>query len=409
MKQAFKNADENTAGPALRKGSNQSGMRDYNERLVMSLIREEGALAKAEIARKTGLSAPTVSAIIRSLETDGLLERGEPLRGKIGQPSVPVSLARDGAYFLGLKIGRRNLELVLTDFMGDVRQSVRANHPYPTPEQTIGFANAAIGEIRSGMTEVERARIAGLGIAMPFQLWEWANAPGGAASEMEGWKHRDIGAEIGATWGFPAFVCNDASAACGAELVFGDQGKPRSFLYFFVGFFIGGGLVLDGALYTGPTSNAAALGSMIVQKADGSRCQLVDVASLSTLEREQHSRGDQASMTWDAPDSWDISIDAFDAWCDGAADGIAQAILASICLIDVGQVFIDGWMPAQMRATLVQRVRQNVLQTPLAGVRKPEIAEGTIGPDARVLGAASLPLSERFLVDRNSYLKVLAK
>ena len=88
--------------PAAPRGTNQSGMRDYNERLVLSLVRQHSALAKTDIARMTGLSAQTVSVIMRALEQDGLLLRGAPLRGKIGQPSIPMSLAADGAFFLGL-------------------------------------------------------------------------------------------------------------------------------------------------------------------------------------------------------------------------------------------------------------------------------------------------------------------
>ena len=57
-------------------GANQIRVRAYNERLVLSLVRRHGALSKAEIARRTGLSAQTVSVIMRALEKDGLLSRG---------------------------------------------------------------------------------------------------------------------------------------------------------------------------------------------------------------------------------------------------------------------------------------------------------------------------------------------
>ncbi len=63
-------------------------MRAYNERLVLSLVRSHEALSKADIARASGLSAQTVSVIMRALEKDGLLIKGEPVRGKVGQPSV---------------------------------------------------------------------------------------------------------------------------------------------------------------------------------------------------------------------------------------------------------------------------------------------------------------------------------
>jgi len=76
------------AGAASR-GTNQTGVRLYNERLVLSLIRRHGELPKADIARMTGLSPQTISIITNALEADGLLLRGKPLRGKVGQPLVP--------------------------------------------------------------------------------------------------------------------------------------------------------------------------------------------------------------------------------------------------------------------------------------------------------------------------------
>lgn len=405
MEHAAETEETETATTTPRWGSNQSGMRAHNERLVLTLIRETGALAKAEIARRTGLSAQTVSVIMRALEADGLLKRGEPVRGKIGQPSVPMSLAKNGAFFFGLTVGRRNLDLVLINFLGEVRHRVRLSHPFPTPDNTARFAKDAIGEILNRLPHKDRRRVAGLGIALPFRLWDWADMFGIDASEMDDWKERDIGAEIGADWDFPVFVSNDASAACGAELVFGDQFKPRDFLYFFVGFFIGGGLVLDGALYTGPTGNAAALGSLMVPTPDRTLHQLVDVASLANLEQALASRGDAHAMVWDAPDSWDLPMEPLEDWLATASHGIAHAIFSSVCLVDIRHVLIDGWMPAALRAQLVQRVQANVLEMTAQGVQKPDVFEGSIGFGARALGAASLPLSQRFLIDRNSYLK----
>ena len=403
MTQHLNTEDLENTREATRRGSNQSGMRAYNERLVLSLIRQSGARAKAEIARRTGLSAQTVSVIMRALEADGLLVRGEPVRGKIGQPSVPMSLAKDGAFFFGLKIGRRSLDLVLTDFLGTVLHRVRISHPYPTTDNTVKFATDGIAEITERLSEGHRSRIAGLGIALPFQLWDWADTLGIGSEAMVGWKNRDVAAEIGAACDFPVYVCNDASTACGAELVFGDRGKPRDFLYVFVGYFIGGGLVLDNSLYTGRSGNAAALGSMMVMTADGTLRQLVDVASLATLEQALASSGDQGTMIWDKPESWDIPQGPLDRWLDRAAEGIAQAVISSVCVIDVGHVLIDGWMPEHMRAEIVRRVQDQLAQASVAGVERPVVTEGSIGADARALGAASLPLSKRFLVENNSF------
>ena len=397
-------AEAHTASPAAR-GSNQSGMRAHNERLVLSLIRQAGPMPKAEIARMTGLSAQTVSVIMRALETDGLLQKGEPVRGKVGQPSVPMGLDKDGAFFLGLKVGRRSAELVLTDFLGQVKFRTRQNHSHPTPDAVVQFTNAAIARCLGQLPEDHRARVAGLGIALPFRLWDWEKSLGEASSGLAAWRDRDIAADIAAFCEFPVYLCNDASAACGAELVFGEQNKPRDFLYFNVGFFVGGGLVLDNTLFTGKSGNAAALGSMPITAADGGTRQLVDVASLVSLEAMLLSQGHDGETIWATPDDWRLPPEILNAWLDQAANGLAQAIVSSTCLIDFQSVLIDGWMPREIRAELVRRATRQLHEITVPGIEIPEIREGTIGSDARSLGAASLPLSDRFLVDRKAFLK----
>ena len=97
-------------------------MRLYNERLILSLVRRFGQLSKIEVARMTGLSVQSTSTIMNRLQADGLLQREAPLRGRVGQPTVPVSLDPEGAFSLGLKIGRRSCDLVLIDFCGRVRR-----------------------------------------------------------------------------------------------------------------------------------------------------------------------------------------------------------------------------------------------------------------------------------------------
>lgn len=116
------------------RGTTQSGVRLYNERLILSLIRRHRSLAKVEIARLTGLSTQTTTVIINRLEADGLLLAGEPQRGRIGQPSVPYSLNPDGAFGLGLVIGRRSSDLVLMDFIGSIRARRRTIYSFPCPK-----------------------------------------------------------------------------------------------------------------------------------------------------------------------------------------------------------------------------------------------------------------------------------
>ena len=384
------------------RGTNQAGMRDYNERLVLSLVRQHGALAKSDIARMTGLSAQTVSVIMRALEQDGLLLRGEPIRGKIGQPSVPMSLAADGAYFLGLKIGRRSADLVLVDFLGQVRSIHRRVYRYPSPDAVVGFVAEALPGLYRVLTGEQRERIGGMGVAMPFQLWNWVQALGAPQSEMDAWRDRDIQAELAAMTGVPVFVQNDATSACGAELVFGTGERPKDFLYFYFGTFIGGGLVLNSQLFLGRTGNAAGVGPLLVPGPDGKMRRLFDSASMAVLAGMMEEAGESSDHLWERPDHWNVSERLLRRWVELAAEGLAGAILSASALLELEAVLIDGWMPTSVRAMVTQRTQEALMKMDLSGITMPQVREGTVGAQARSLGAAAIPLSQRYLIDQNA-------
>ncbi|MDG3043010.1 ROK family transcriptional regulator [Roseicyclus marinus] len=379
-------------------GTNQSGMRAQNERLVLTLIRRHGALSKSEIARLTGLSVQTVSVIMRALEDERLILRGEPQRGRVGQPSVPMKLNPRGAFFHGLKIGRRSVEMVLTDFLGTILERRLRQHDYPDYDSVLRFALETAGDLVGALSADERQRVAGLGIAMPFEIWGWATVIGVHPEAMTPWKERDIKQDLSAALALPVFLQNDATAACSAELVFGTHEQPSDFLHFYVAFFIGGGVVLDGRLFQGPTGNAGAVGSMPVPDRTGRMRQLIDLASLVTLEKRLQAKGIDASCLWTSSEAWPLPEDILADWLDEAAQAIAHAVHGALAVLDFSAVKIDGWMPQEVRCDLAYRVASYLRDHDLTGLVMPDIQEGSIGPDARALGAASQPLLARFLV-----------
>ncbi|MDI3336862.1 ROK family transcriptional regulator [Defluviimonas aestuarii] len=384
------------------RGSNQAGLRVHNERLILSLLRSLGPTAKAEIARLTGLSAQTASVIMRKLEKEGLIKRCAPVRGKVGQPSIPMQLAPDGALFFGLKIGRRSADLVLVDFLGHSISRKHQIHDYPEPDSTIQFVRTAVAQLTDQLTARQRRNIAGLGIAIPGHLWEWGKLVGDPDERMSAWRDRDIRSEIDDLFDFPVYLQNDASCACGAELVFGPQDYPNYFLYFYVGYFIGGGVVVDGSLLTGPTGNAGALAPLPIPSKSMSNRQLIDVASLSVLEKMIAVNGGDANVLWENSNAWNVDHGILDAWLVQAADGLAYAIVASCAVIDFELIVFDGWLPEQVRHDLVELIKRKLPEFDMTGLTLPELREGSIGPDARSLGAASLPLSQRFLISPRS-------
>jgi hypothetical protein len=279
----------------LARGTNQTGVRLYNERLILSLIRRHVTLPRAEIARQTGLSAQTITVIMRQLEADGLVLKQDRQRGKIGQPSVPFALNPDGAYSLGLKIGRRSNNLVLIDFVGGVRLALHQTDEYPTPTAVRDFVARSIAEIAAAQPAGVTARISGLGIAAPFELWNWEAQIGAPRQVLDQWRTFDLRQEIAGVCPWPVFFCNDATAACAAELVFGNRSHHLDFLYFFVGSFVGGGVVLNGDLFPGTSGNAGALGSMPVAATAGDgtpiRAQLIRAGSIYLLEQALAAAG----------------------------------------------------------------------------------------------------------------------
>jgi len=393
--------------PTHLKGTNQSGMRDYNERLVMALIRKSGGLSKTDIAKQTGLSLQTTSVIMRGLEAEGFLKKGPPIRGKVGQPSVPMFINEEGAYFFGLKIGRRSVDLILIDFLGQIIRSERRTYDHPTPQTVLSFTTQAINTIIDSLPLAQSSRIAGCGIAMPGQLWNWAQILEIAQEEMDQWKDIDVKSHLEAHYPFPIYMQNDTTAACGAELTFGTPQPFHTFLYIYIGFFIGGGLVLNGSLHTGSTGNAGAIGSMPIPHAHNKNNQLINMASIASLEQKLKRTGYDTTTLWTLPDledatwrdeAWQIDFAPLHRWMSEVSDSIAYALTASLAVFDFEGIVIDGWFPNKIRQTLVSEIQAKFETQNTMGLNAPHILEGSIGHNARALGAASLPLSERFLV-----------
>jgi predicted NBD/HSP70 family sugar kinase len=386
-------------------GANQSQVRDYNERLILSLVRRHGSLAKSELARKSGLSAQTVSVIMRSLENDGLLLRGEPQRGKVGQPSIPMSLNPIGVFFIGLKIGRRSADLVLVDFLGFERMSLSETFAYPSPSVLLAFAENGIATLTEALSPDEHNRVAGIGVAMPFELWNWAEKIGAPEDQMDAWKNIDFGSELTALTKLPVTVQNDATSACAAELLFGRGAELADFVYFFIGTFIGGGIVLNHSVFSGRTGNAGAFGPMPVMDKEGEATTLIDHASVYTLEMKLKEEGIELSSLWQRPDEWHSLGRPLDEWIDNTARHLARAIVASCSIIDFQAAVVDGAFPVNIRKRIVDAIRNELPKFDTRGISDPVVLEGMVGRNARALGGASLTLFSRYQLDQNVLFK----
>ena len=388
----------------LTSGINQSGVRAYNERLILTMLQRGGPTPGRDLALQSGLSPQTVSVILRKLEADQLVLRGAPQRGKVGKPSVPVALNPDGLYSIGLKIGRRSANLALMDFTGEVRSQYRLGYAYPMPEQVFAFLRGGLEKAFADLTPEGRTRVCGVGIAAPFELWNWHDLVGAPAEDFAEWKSVDFRAEVARFTDLPAYVVNDATAACRAELIYGQGKHYRDYAYFFLGAFIGGGIVMNHLVVEGQFGNAGSLGSLPLPGPDGRAVQLIDVASIRNLEARLVEGGLNARALWEMPQNWQAFEAHVGPWIDQTGRALAQACVAACAVIDFEAVLIDGAMPEAIRARLVDRARAELAGLDARGLIRPKVEEGRIGVNARAIGAACSPMIAEFLLDEFSGL-----
>ena len=232
--------------PHLRpRGSNQVGMRQFNERVVLQALRTHGSLAKADLARLTGLTAQTIGLITARLDEDELLTRGAPVRGKVGQPSVPIGLNPDGAFAIGIKIARRSADWLLVDFTGRVRQRISVAYDFPDATTLLPTIRTNLECLVDGLGSLA-SRVVGVGVAAPFQLGGWHRMLGLTEAQADAWNHLDLGAAVQQMTDLPVSFAKDTTAACVAELLQGKGRDIHSFLYLFLDTFVGGGAIRSG-------------------------------------------------------------------------------------------------------------------------------------------------------------------
>ncbi len=396
--------------PLLRpRGSNHVGMRQFNERVVLQAIRQNGSLPKAELARLTGLTAQTIGLITTRLEDDGLLIRQQAVRGRIGQPSIPMALNPDGAFSIGIKIGRRSADWLLVDFTGHVRQRKTLPYAFPDAKALLPALRGNMKALRDGLGPLSQ-RLVGVGVAAPFLLGGWHKMLGLSDSQSRRWNEIDLSAEVQAMTDLPVSFAKDTTAACVAELVAGRGRDLKSFLYLFVDTFVGGGLVIHSHLYSGTHGNAGAVASLPLHIAGlkgtpEPPSQLIDQASLWELEQRFKSAGLDPTAAYDDRAVLDAFAVETHAWVASAATALAHCVVSGTAFLDLDAVVIDGSLCRPLLGALISQVKADLSRYNPEGIWPATVIEGSIGSDARALGGALLPLHANFAPDRDLFLK----
>jgi predicted NBD/HSP70 family sugar kinase len=386
-------------------GSNSVQLRHYNERVVLDSLRREGEASKAQLARIARLTPPAISGIVDSLVAAGLVEaRGKRFGGK-GQPSAMFGIKPDGAFAVGLHLGRRSLDGVLLGFDGETLLFEQFEHDFPDPEEVRQRGNQILRSFRKHLGD-KAGKLIGLGISAPYFLGSWEKELGTNPETQGRWRDIDLTSHFDAQ-GLPIFVENDASAAAAAELVFGAGKYLKDFVHLSINTMIGGGLVMDGVLQTGPNGNAAAYGPMPVTPSrltstpptQGPFEILLRRASIYVLMRHLAASGSKVVRVRELDPMPADARQPFTEWQDDCAAALAQAIVSTISVIDVEAIVIDGLLPRHLMQETTAKVRAELGRVMPTGVVAPDIIDGTLGARASAIGAAILPLYMLFAPD----------
>ncbi|MFI0723942.1 ROK family protein [Streptomyces sp. NPDC021224] len=241
--------------------------------LIVDLIRSSGPISRVELVNATGLTQPTISNIVRRLIDDGVVrETGDTVATR-GKPRAMLVINSRAAYGVGIHVGADALTCVVTDTRGGTVGRQLVAGPGAAPEGEGGDAAGRLAGLYRDVTEglgLEPQSVAGLAVVGPGPV---DVARGGflAPPGLPQWAGLDLAGALAGELGVPVLVDSDAAAATVGEFWGRQVSRERTFGCLYMNSGIGSGVVLDGSLHRGASSNAGKIGHVAVQR-DGEPC-----------------------------------------------------------------------------------------------------------------------------------------
>ncbi|MFJ4851619.1 MULTISPECIES: ROK family protein [unclassified Streptomyces] len=320
--------------------------------LIVDLIRSSGPISRVELVDATGLTQPTISTIVRRLIDDGVVRETGDTVATGGKPRTMLIINSRAAYGVGIHVGSDALTCVVTDTRGGtVGRSLIAGpgaaaamrdsqpdgpgsrlgaKPNGTgsggTEDTVEQLAALYQDVTEGLG-LDRQSVAGLAVVGPGPV-DLARGGFLAPPGLPQWAGLDLADALAARLDIPVLVDSDAAAATVGEFWSRQISRDRTFGCLYMNSGIGSGVVLDGSLHRGSSSNAGKIGHVAVIR-DGEPCPcgnrgcLEMYAAPRAVVRRAHAvpgLTDRLRITPDTPDAR-----AFDTLARAALYGDAQA------------------------------------------------------------------------------------
>ncbi|GAA3199143.1 ROK family transcriptional regulator [Dactylosporangium siamense] len=239
--------------------------------LIVDLIRSSGPISRVELVKATGLTQPTISNIVRRLIDDGVVRETGDLVATRGKPRSMLVINSRAAYGVGIHVAADALTCVVTDTRGGTvgRQLVAAPSGGSPAESLVARLADLYHEVTQGLGLPPQS-VAGMAVVGPGPV----DVTRGRFLSLPGPQRPaglDLAHALTGRLGVPVLVDSDAAAATVGEFWGRQVSRDRTFGCLYMNSGIGSGVVLDGALHRGASSNAGKLGHLAVVR-DGERC-----------------------------------------------------------------------------------------------------------------------------------------
>jgi predicted NBD/HSP70 family sugar kinase len=359
-------------------------LRALNERTVLDVVRLDGPISRAELARRTGISRPTVSLVLRALVEDGLVRETEHDPGGPHYGAVYYEADPEAAVVLGIDFGARAVRTALCDLAGDVRarEEIRSRG---SVEERIGVL---AGSVRSLLrrAEVSGDLLENAVVALPAVVSPTDGRV--SAPDLPGLEVSDLREQLERALDVSVTLENDVNLAAVAEQRRGVAQDVTDFAFLLVGSGLGAAVMLDRKLHRGHNGNAGELDAVRNGRPDD-----VDpcAAALSRLA-EQLAQKEQAILEPPfEPRELFAAADAGEAVAIAvvreAARRVALHVLPLAATLDLPLVVLGGSVGAS--PALLEPVRGHLedwLPFPAPRVEVSALGEGAVIEGALAAG-----------------------
>ncbi|MGW1199538.1 ROK family transcriptional regulator [Streptomyces sp. NPDC002536] len=374
----------------------QSSLHRANLERVVRAVRMAGSLTQAEIARTTGLSAATVSNIVRELKDGGTVEVTPTSSG--GRRARSVSLSGDSGIVVGVDFGHTHLRVAV----GNLAHRVLAEEAEPldvdaSAEQGLQRAEQLVRRLITA-AGISPGKIVGVGLGVPGPI-DVESGVLGSTAILPGWVGTNPREDLAARLGVPVHVDNDANLGALGELVWGAGRGATDLAYIKVASGVGAGLVINGRIYRGPGGTAGEIGHITLDES-GPVCRCGNRGCLETFAAARH-----VLPLLHSAHGTDLTVArmvelarAGDPGCRRVIGDVGRHIgsaVASLCnLLNPSRVVLGGEL-AEAGELVLGPIRESVSRYAIpSAARQLEVVPGALGGRSEVLGALALVLSE---------------